>query len=139
MGFSEEPSDVAAFKIEQHTLSATWLGEELLSRLLNLENLVLRRVLSNTGIDEAKLQEGLELGAAFEDNISYGKGGPILLGQAIDAYEKAGIPMKEAFFVLNAQGIVEDMRHALMAACFHFGSLNSRIKAINQTGPRPHL
>ena len=135
VGFHGSSSDDVAFRVAEYLISGGWLVEGLLSRLLALENLARRRVLSATGINEAELMNGLNIGATLEDDISYGKVDPAGLEYAIDSFKKIGIPMDQAFFVLNATSIAEDMRHALMAACFHFRSLNSQIRTINQTGP----
>ena len=135
VGFHGSSSDDVAFRVAEYSISGGWLVEGLLSRLLALENLVRRRVLSATGINEAELMNGLNISATLEDDISYSKVDPAGLEYAIDSFKKIGIPMDQAFFVLNATSIAEDMRHSLMAACFHFRSLNSQIRTINQTGP----
>ena len=139
VGFYGDGSDEVAFRVDEYAISSGLLGEGLLSRLLTLENIVRKRVLSATVIDEAELMAGLEIAAFLEDEISYGRVDPAGLGQAIDLYQKSGIPMGQAFFVVNTSSIAEDMRQALFAACHHFFNMNLRIRTINQTGPAAGL
>lgn len=137
VGFHGGSADKIAFKVDEHLISGGSLAEALLSRLLTLEDLVRKRVQRTTGISQATLMEGLNVSAALEDEIYYGRMSPASLEQAIESTKKIGVPVEQAFFVTNSISIAEDMRHALMAACFHFRSLNSRIRTINQTRPPP--
>ena len=133
VGFAAENSVESAFKLGQHTLSSSWVGEELLGKLQTLESLVRKRVLDTSSITAEKLDIGRNICAALEDDISYGKVGPVPLEKAIDSYRKVGVPIDEAYFVHNAAGIADDMRHLLSSACYHFTNLNSRILKINRT------
>ena len=135
VGFHGGSFEDVAFRVDEYLLSGGSLAEGLLSTLLALEDLVSRRAISATGITEEELMYGLNIAAALEDDISYGKVDPVRLEQAIDSYKQIGIPMDQAFFAFNATSIAEHLRHALMAAGFHFRSLNSGIQKINQTGP----
>ena len=135
VGFHGVPSDDAAFRVDEHAISAGWLSETLLGSLLTLEFLVRQRILNKCRIDEANLASGVETVWEFDEEISYGKIGPSGLEQAINLHGKDGVPMKEAFFIVHGKNISEDMRNALLAACFHFHSLNSRLRTINESGP----
>lgn len=135
VGFHGDSFEDVAFRIDEYSISGGSLCEGLLSRLLALERLVSKSVLSATGIRGEELTNGMNIVAALEDEISYGKVSPASLEQAIHSFKKIGIPVEEAFFAFNATSIAEDMRQALMAAHFHFRGLNSRIRKINQTRP----
>ena len=139
VGFHGSPSEDVAFRIDDYLFSGGSLVEGLLGTLLDLEDLVRVRVLSATEITEQDLMNGLNIAAMLDDDISYGKVDPALLERAINVYKEIGTPMDQAFFVFNTTSIAEDMRHALLAACYHFRGLNSRIQKINQTGPTPAL
>lgn len=134
-GFVGSQSEEVAFRTGEHTVSASMVGEALLSRLNGLESLIRRRVMNHTGVQEADLMVGSNVVATLEDAISYGKLGPPGLQRAIDGSKSAGSPITEAFFVNNAVSIAEDMRHAILAACHHFRHLNMGIQKINQTDP----
>ena len=135
VGFHGGSSNNVAFRVGDYAISGGCLNEVLLGRLLTLENLVRKRVLLATGIDESQLMERLNIGAALADDVSYGKVGPASFQQALDAYNTFGFPMEQAFFVLNATNIAEDMRNGLAAACYHCHAMNSGIRTINQTRP----
>ena len=140
VGFVGSPSSEAAFTVGANAISAGMLGEELLGRFIALENLVRRRVMDHTNVDEEHLTIGLNVCAALEDEISYGKMGPVHLREAITAYSNAGFPIEEAYFVRNCESIAEDLRSSIAAACHHFHRLNSGIRGINQSKPpTPHL
>ena len=135
VGFLGSPTEEVAFRIGDHAVSASMVGEALLSRLNALESAIRARITNQTGIQEADLTVGLNVSSALEDDISYGKLGPTSLQKAIDGYITVGIPITEAFFVNNAISIAEDMRHALLAACHHFGDSNMGIQNINRSAP----
>ena len=135
VGFVGSPSEEVAFRIGDHAVSASMVGEALLSRLNALESTIRARITNQSGIQEADLILGLNVSSALEDHVSYGKLGPGSLQNAIDGYMTAGIPMTEAFFVHNAIAIAEDIRHALLAACHHFRDLNMGIHKINRSAP----
>ena len=132
VGISGDSSYQAAFRIDEYVMSAESLAEGLLARLQGLERLVRRRVLDYTGINESEMGTREAICAKLEDDISYGRIGPSDLTEKIDSLRKVGIPIDQTFFVLNATSIAEDMRHALLAACYHFCALNSGIRTINQ-------
>ena len=125
----------AAFTVDGHIIPGGWLNEALLSRLHILESLVRRRVILATGIDEGQLMEGLNVGAALGDDVSYGKVGPAGFQQVIDAYTAIGFPMEQTFFVLNATGIAEDMRNTLATVCSRRHAMDAGLMMINQTRP----
>ena len=135
VGFQGDSFAEAAFKFDEHAISGGGLAEGLLSRLLALERLVQSRVLGVSGITQDELTVSLNLVAALDDNISYGRFDPDMLEKAIDSLKNLGNPVEQAFFAFNATSIAEDMRQVFMAACHHFSSLNSGIHAINQQGP----
>ena len=129
-----ESSYDAAFRTREGLTTAPWLAEALLDRLLTLEGLVKQRVVQATGTGETELMVASHTVANIEDEISYGRIGPIDLQQLIDSFESAGIPMREAFFMENATSIAEDMRHAMLSACHHYENLAGGILAMNHTG-----
>ena len=100
-----------------------------------MESLVRKRVMLVTGIEEAQLMEGLNVGAALADDVSYGKVGPASFQQAIDAYCTLGFPMEQTFFVLNASGIAEDMRNTFATVCSRRHAMDVGLMMINQTRP----
>ena len=135
VGFQGESSDETAFRIDEHAVSGGALAEGLLDRLLALERLVQCRVLGVSEITQDELMVGLNVVAALDENVSYGRFGPDMLGKAIDSLKNLGNPVEQAFFAFNATSIAQDMRQVFMAACHHFSRLNSGIHVINQQGP----
>ena len=135
VGFVGSPSEDVAFRVEDHAISAGMLGEGLLGRLNELESSIRRRVMDHTGVQEVDLTLARNYVASLENDISYGKLGPANLERTIDTSKNAGVPITEAYFVSNATSIAEDMRHAILAACYHFRHLNRGIQKINQTNP----
>ena len=140
VGFVGSPSSEVAFEIGGRAISASMLGEELLGRFITLENLVRSRVIGHANLAEENLMIGLNVCTALEDEISYGKIGPAGLQEAITFYIKAGVPIEEAYFVLNGESIAEDLRNSIAAACHHFHRLNTGIRRINHSKPlMPHM
>ncbi len=132
VGFNDQVSTECAFRVDEQVISAGWLGEALLGRLLSLENLISLRVMQQSNISEVELRKGREITANIEDNISYGKSGLSDVELLIDALRKTSIPIVEAYFIFNATNIAEDMRHALQAACHHFQRLNLGVRNLNE-------
>ena len=135
VGIGGESSYEVVFRSDDWTISESLLSEELLARFGVLERLVRKRVCDAADIAEIKMVEWETICANIEDEISYGKIGPFALGKKIEALKTTEIPMDQAFFVFNATSIAEDMRHALLAACHQFCSLNLGIRTINQGTP----
>ena len=137
VGFFGAPSEGTAFRVNEYAMSGTHISEALLAELLKLENLIRKRVLSTNAIGESELKTAVEIVWALDDDISYGKVGLVGLKQAIDRIKILGMPINEAFFICNAKSISEDLRNAMLGACFHFHTLNSRILAINESDSSP--
>ena len=132
VGIGGDSSYRTAFKIDEWVMSAESLAEGLLARLEELERLVRRRVLDSTSINESEIGLGEAMCAKLKDDVLYGRIGPSDLTEKIDSLRRVGIPIDQTFFLFNATSISEDMRHALLAACYHFCALNSGIRTINQ-------
>ena len=124
----------ALFRVDGFLISGEWLAEALLSKLLLLESLI-RKAACYQGIDEGKLKLGEEFCATFIASIEDGKLGPDGLNTLIHGTETSGVPIREAFFVSNAESIAEDMRNTMLAACHHLANMTSRIWEINQSSP----
>ena len=133
VGSVADSSNDVMFRVDEYVISTPWLAEGLLLRLKALENLLQRRVLDSTGIDVAQLNTAKELCANWEKDIWDGQVGPDDLQQRIDRHAAARWPVKQAFFISNAIGISEDIRNAILAACHHFGTLNSGMVRINES------
>ena len=139
VGFFDGPSEGAAFRVNEYAMSGSRMSGALLAELLKLENLIQKRVLSTYAIGESALKTAVEIVWTLDDDISYGKIGPIGLKQAINRIKNRGMPIDEAFFICNAKTISEDLRNALTGACFHFHALNSSIQAINESDSSPDI
>ena len=142
LGFQDDPRGDVMFGIDDQFVSGSALAESLLGRLVVLESLITKRVSTHSKANDVVLINAREIVANLEDSISYGKIGPSDLDKEVASFRKRGIPIEEAFFMFNAMGIAEDMRNALLAACFHFRELNTKIRRLNETEveevPIPH-
>ena len=138
VGASIGESRDIVFRMDDKIISGANLCEELLSPLLRLDASIWQWVLKSGGIDETALKLARDGHANIVDTISYGKIGRPTLDVVIKAYEKVGLPIKEAFFIANATGIADEMRQAMNAACHHFGTLTATMVRINQGGQIAH-
>ena len=125
------PDDIL-FRVDNSVISGEWLAEELLGKLTHLDSLIRRRVLVFEGLSEVALQASREICANIHDQIWAGHVGPNALDTLIDKLKSTVIPIREAFFVFNAQSIADDMRNSILAACHHFADMTSRIWNVNQ-------
>ncbi len=133
VGFHDDLSGESAFRVGEGAISAGFLSETLLRRLLRLETLIGMRALQQSGIADFEMRAGREICANIEENISYGKAGLADVELLIDKLKQTSIPITEAYFLHNANSIAEDLRHALLAACHHFQDMNRTIRELNET------
>ena len=125
------PPSETVFRVDESLISGGWLAEELLTKLERLDSLV-RIIMRYPGISESDLGIGREVCANVDESIRAGRLGPKELNVLVDELTSNGVPIKAAFFASNAQGIADDMRNSLLAACHHFSNMNSRIWEVNQ-------
>ena len=121
-----------AFRIDDSIISHMSLSEELLTKLTFLEPLVKKRIADCFDIEGDTLSLGLEACATLDDFIRDGKLGPTQLDLAIVDLAKKGVPIKESFFMFNAEQSAEDMRHAILSACHCFATMTLQMCEINQ-------
>ena len=128
LGIKRDSGNEMAFRIGDRMISHKWLSEELLARLLRLESKVKLKVIQTLSIDTSDLHECEESCAQFRHFVQTGRLGPDILKDV----ETLGTPMKEAFFLHNAQEIAEDTRSMIGASCYNFANLVAKSAELNQ-------
>lgn len=123
--------DGAIFRVDSRYISDSRLGEELLGKFQTLD--FYSSVLISNRADGDFSLGAREICAYLKERIWSGHLGPADLDRLIKEVKHAGIPAEQAFFLFNGSSLAEDMRSAMLRACYHFSSMTKNLWLVNQS------
>lgn len=126
-----QPELKAIFRHHNLCISAEELGEELLFRFQRLDYYC--RIILFGQTDDDFISRSNEICANLKEGIFSGHIDSKELDVVVKAAKNIGLPIEEAFFLSNGSSLADDMRSALMRACYHFSSMTKNLWLVNQS------